>query len=154
MNLPLFLCCRSAPVMLRSVLLSIWCSLASSALFAAERPNFLFILTDDQSPLTLSAYGNSECKTPNLDRLAKEGMTLHDAHHMGSWSGAVCRPSRTMIMTGRTVWRIPGSKGKGQESKTEEAALTNFVAERSMPALFNAAGYDTFRTCKRGNTFC
>ena len=78
---------------------------------ADQRPNFLFILTDDQSPWTLSAYGNEVCETPNLDRLAAEGMILHDAHHMGSWSGAVCMPSRTMIMTGRTVWRIPGAKG-------------------------------------------
>ncbi len=83
-------------------------------------------------------------------------MLFYDAHHMGSWSGAVCRPSRTMIMTGRTVWRIPGAKGKtpaGKDDKETQQQLTDFVAQRSMPALFNAAGYDTFRTCKRGNTF-
>lgn len=123
---------------------------------AAERPNFLFILTDDQSPYTLSAYGNTVCHTPNIDRIAKEGMVIQDAHHMGSWSGAVCRPSRTMIMTGRTVWRIPGVRSKSPDGKQDaegQAALTEFVAQRSMPALFNAAGYDTFRTCKRGNTF-
>lgn len=142
----------SAALLLFASLAPAFCVLSGES-HAADRPNFLFILTDDQSPLTLSAYGNTVCNTPNLDRLAKEGMTLRDAHHMGSWSGAVCRPSRTMIMTGRTVWRIPGSQGKGRESKAEEAALTEFVAERSMPALFNAAGYDTFRTCKRGNTF-
>lgn len=119
----------------------------------AERPNILFILTDDQAPHTLGAYGNTRCNTPNIDRLAKEGMLLHDAHHMGSWSGAVCRPSRTMIMTGRTVWRIPGAPNLAGGANGGDKALTEFVAQRSMPALFNAVGYDTFRTCKRGNTF-
>lgn len=120
---------------------------------SAERPNILFILTDDQSPYTLAAYGNTVCNAPNIDRLAREGMTLVDAHHMGSWSGAVCRPSRTMIMTGRSVWRIPGAAAKDAASKQSEQELTQAAASTSMPALFNAAGYDTFRTCKRGNTF-
>ncbi len=118
-------------------------------LAAAERPNILFILTDDQAPESLGAYGNKVCQTPNIDRIAAEGMLLQDAHHMGSWSGAVCLPSRTMIMTGRSVWRIPGSKNKkaGTQYDAKE------VAKSSMAAVFNAAGYDTFRTCKRGNTF-
>lgn len=118
-------------------------------LTAGERPNFLFILTDDQAPHTLGCYGNTTCQTPNIDRIAREGMLLHDAHHMGSWSGAVCLPSRTMIMTGRTVWRIPG-KGTRIDGKSIDPKA---AADLSMPALFNAAGYDTFRTCKRGNTF-
>ncbi len=114
------------------------------------KPNFVFILTDDQSPETLRAYGNQVCQTPNIDRLAAEGMVLHDAHHMGAWSGAVCTPSRTMIMTGRTVWRIPGAKGPGLSYPKEFRAQ---AAQSSMPAVFNRAGYETFRTCKRGNSF-
>jgi choline-sulfatase len=135
------LCCALAAISASPIMVSA---------VAAERPNFLFILTDDQAPHTLGAYGNTVCNTPNIDRLAKEGMLFHDAHHMGSWSGAVCRPSRTMIMTGRTVWRIPGADGK---VKVNQQKLTAEAAATSMPALFNAAGYDTFRTCKRGNTF-
>src|SRR5690606_21947834 len=114
------------------------------------RPNFLFILTDDQSPFTLSAYGNNVCNTPNLDRLAAEGMTFDDAHHMGAWAGAVCTASRTMIMTGRTAWRIPGANGPGMEFPRE---FRQQAAEQSLPAVFNRAGYDTFRTCKIGNSF-
>ncbi|MDP6557684.1 MAG: sulfatase-like hydrolase/transferase [Pirellulaceae bacterium] len=117
---------------------------------ANERPNFLFILTDDQSPETLRAYGNEVCQTPNLDRLASEGMILHDAHHMGAWSGAVCTPSRTMIMTGRSVWNIPGARGPGLKFPK---SLRNQAAQQSMPAVFNRAGFDTFRTCKKGNSF-
>lgn len=115
-----------------------------------KRPNFLFILTDDQAQQTLSCYGNTECKTPNIDRLAREGMVIHDAHHMGSWSGAVCRPSRTMIMTGRSVWRIPGTRAPGIDLRGD---FPKDAAEQSLPAVFNRAGYVTFRTCKKGNSF-
>ncbi len=126
--------------------------LFSCTCYAADkRPNFLFILTDDQSHETLSCYGNRVCQTPNLDRLAKEGMIFHDAHHMGAWSGAVCTPSRTMIMTGRTVWRIPGARGPGLKKNTRQSRMQ--AARQSMAAIFNRAGYDTFRTCKRGNSF-
>ncbi|QDU90994.1 Arylsulfatase [Pirellulimonas nuda] len=113
-----------------------------------DRPNFLLIVTDDQEASSLNAYGDRACDTPNLDRLAARGACLTDAHHMGSWSGAVCLPSRTMIMTGRTVWRIPGAN---DELKTPAAMAEG--ARLSLPALFNAAGYDTYRTCKSGNTF-
>ena len=117
---------------------------------AETRPNFLFILTDDQSPETLSCYGNKVCSTPHIDRLAREGIVLDDAHHMGAWSGAVCTPSRTMIMTGRTVWRLPGVRGPGLKSSKEHRRE---AARDSLPAVFNRAGYDTFRTCKNGNSF-
>jgi len=117
---------------------------------AGGRPNFLFILTDDQSPETLSAYGGTECHTPNLDRLAAAGIVIRDAHHMGAWAGAVCTPSRTMIMTGRTVWRIPGARGPGLQFPR---SFHQQAAAQSLPALFNRAGYDTFRTCKQGNSF-
>ncbi|GIX00996.1 MAG: sulfatase [Pirellulaceae bacterium] len=121
-----------------------------------QRPNILFILTDDQAPFTLRTYGNSVCQAPNIDRLAREGMTLEDAHHMGSWSGAVCLPSRTMIMTGSTVWHIPARGNRlptGEEDQEGNRRLTEQVVAHSMAVLFKAAGYDTFRTCKRGNTF-
>jgi choline-sulfatase len=129
------------------LLLLLVCQTAQAA---EKRPNFLFILTDDQSPETLSAYGNTVCQTPNLDRLAAEGMVFDDAHHMGSWSGAVCTPSRTMIMTGRTVWHIPGARGPGLSFPRN---FRQQAAQQSMPAIFNRAGYDTFRTCKNGNSF-
>ncbi len=147
---------RKATLLVALALCAQWTLAAASMAQTKSRPNFLFILTDDQSPHSLGAYGNTVCQTPNIDRLAREGMLFHDAHHMGSWSGAVCRPSRTMIMTGRSVWRIPGATpadGKNRAARASDAELTEYVAQRSMPALFNAAGYDTFRTCKRGNTF-
>jgi choline-sulfatase len=134
-------------LLLLSLTIATMCQ-ASAA--ADKRPNFLFILTDDQSPETLNAYGQKVCETPNLDRLAAEGMVFDDAHHMGAWSGAVCTPSRTMIMTGRTVWNIPGASGPGLK---QPKSFRKEAAQQSMPAVFNRAGYDTFRTCKNGNSF-
>jgi len=76
---------------------------------SVSKPNILFIFVDDQSPLTMSAYGNEICQTPNLDRLAREGMVLDGAHHMGSWAGAVCLPSRTMVNESKNL-RAPAKE--------------------------------------------
>ena len=113
----------------------------------AKRPNILFILVDDQSPFDLKAYDpKSPLDSPNLDRLAAEGMVFEGAYHMGSFSGAVCTPSRHMIMSGRTVWHLPIAPwGK----KTCPPNLE----QNTIPAVFNRAGYATMRTCKQGNSY-
>ncbi len=138
-----------------SILLLLFSMLNDSSA-ESNRPNFLFILTDDQAQQTLGCYGNSICQTPNIDRIARSGVLIEDAHHMGSWSGAVCLPSRTMIMTGKSVWKIPNYRPL-EMSKSEyqgrKHALERQAAKSSIPALFNQAGYITFRTCKAGNTF-
>ena len=85
----------------------------------AKRPNILLIVTDDQAPHTLSVYGNKVCETPHIDKLASSGMVLDQAYHMGSMSGAVCSPSRTMIMSGRTLWHLP-PVGKSISKKRRE----------------------------------
>lgn len=120
-----------------------------------KRPNFLFIITDDQSPFDLQVYNSeSTLETPNIDRLAKEGMVLDAAYHMGSWSGAVCSPSRRMIMTGRSVWHIPDRIMPGKNPlSTDTNMVPNNLAENSMAAIFNRAGYRTMRTCKQGNSY-
>jgi arylsulfatase A-like enzyme len=115
----------------------------------ARRPNILFILADDQSPFDLKIYNpQSALDTPNLDRLAAEGMVLNGAYHMGSFSGAVCTPSRHMIMSGRTVWHLPISPG----AKTNGLSPSS-LEQNTLPAIFNRAGYDTMRTCKMGNSY-
>ena len=118
----------------------------------AKRPNVLFILTDDQAPHTLSVYGNKVCQTPHLDKLAASGMVLDQAYHMGSMSGAVCSPSRTMIMSGRTLWHLP-PRGKKHLKKEEGKTSGPEILKNSLPAVFNRAGYETFRTCKNGNSY-
>ncbi len=111
-----------------------------------KHPNILFILVDDQSPFDLKIYNpKSALDTPVIDRLASEGMVLDAAYHMGSWSGAVCTPSRHMIMSGRSVWHIPNKLGTGP--------VPEDLPAHTIGAVFNAAGFDTMRTCKRGNSY-
>jgi len=115
----------------------------------AKRPNFLFILVDDQSPFDLKMYNpKSTLDTPTLDQLAREGMVFDDAYHMGSFYGAVCQPSRAMIMTGRTVWKLPFSLGPDGWIKDCPP-----IADDTLGAVFARAGYDTMRTCKAENCF-
>lgn len=137
---------------MRHLLLLCLVSVSSIVLRAEERPNILIIVTDDQSPYTLSCYGDTLCDTPVLDSLAKSGMVLDQMYHMGSMSGAVCSPSRTMIMTGRTLWHLPPRSRKPRKS---EVGQTNGedILKNTLPAVFNRAGYETFRTCKKGNSF-
>ena len=114
---------------------------------AEKRPNILFILVDDQSPFDLKMYNpKSTLETPNLDKLAAQGVIFDGAYHMGSFSGAVCMPSRHMIMSGRTVWHLPPAPWG---AKTSPPALE----QQTMPAVFNRAGYATMRTCKMGNSY-
>jgi len=116
----------------------------------AKRPNILFILADDQSPFDLKLYNpDSTLETPVLDKLAAEGMVFDGAYHMGSWSGAVCTPSRHMIMSGRTVWHLPGRNPNAKNPKLVPVDLPEYT----MAAVFNRAGYATMRTCKRGNSY-
>ncbi len=68
----------------------------SSLAHAAEKPNILFIFADDWGWGDLSCHGHPYVKTPNIDRLAREGT---DFHHFVVASG-VCSPSRTAVMTG------------------------------------------------------
>ena len=120
-----------------------------------ERPNFLFIIADDQSPYDLKIYNpDSELSTPNIDRLASEGLVIDGSYHMGAWAGGVCTPSRHMIMSGRTLWHIPDKPGSGRNPLEKNPLLVPAdLAENTMAAIFNRAGYSTMRTCKRGNSY-
>lgn len=114
---------------------------------AEKRPNILFILVDDQSPFDLKMYNpKSTLETPNLDKLAAQGVVFDGAYHMGSSSGAVCTPSRHMIMSGRTVWHLPVSPWAAKTSPPQ-------LEQQTIPAVFNRAGYATMRTCKMGNSY-
>jgi len=113
----------------------------------SDRPNFLMIVADDQSPEDLRIYNSkSELQTPVLDRLAAEGMIFDGAYHMGSFVGAVCTPSRHMMMSGRTVWHLPISPG------AKEHCPAN-LEQNTIAAVFNRAGYATMWTCKVGNSY-
>lgn len=123
----------------------------------AKRPNILFILVDDQSPFDLRAYDTaSKLETPVLDSLAARGVVLDAAYHMGSFSGAVCTPSRHMIMTGRSVWHLPIGPGERRGKKAADGFQVRCpvdIEDHVLASVFNAAGYSTMRTCKQGNSY-
>ena len=129
--------------------------MAPSRAAETDRPNILFIVVDDQSPFDLKVYNpRSTLQTPHIDRLALDGMVIDAAHHMGAWVGGVCTPSRHMIMSGRTVWHIPDKPGRSNNPHVADPMLVApDLAEFTLPAVFNRAGYDTMRTCKRGNSY-
>lgn len=125
-----------------------------SAAPAPRRPNFLFIITDDQAAQSLRIYDpKSTLQTPVLDRLAAEGMTLDRAYHMGAFVSAVCTPSRHMIDTGRTLWHLPASLTSRAFVDYPAERCPPGIEEQTIPAVFNRAGYDTMRTCKAGNSY-
>jgi arylsulfatase A-like enzyme len=70
---------------------------------STERPNIIFILSDDQGPWAAGCYGNAEIRTPNLDRIAHNGMRF-DRFFCAS---PVCSPSRASFLTGQ----IPSQHG-------------------------------------------
>ncbi|MBI5767457.1 MAG: arylsulfatase [Verrucomicrobia bacterium] len=80
-------------------------ALALAAFAAAAPPNIVFILSDDVGYGDLVCYGATKVKTPNLDRLAREGTRFTDAHSTAS----VCTPTRFAFMSGRYAWRQAGT---------------------------------------------
>jgi len=68
----------------------------NSLLQAAQRPNILFLFSDDQRADTLSALGNAHIHTPTLDRLAAGGLRYTNFH-----TTALCSPTRACLLTGR-----------------------------------------------------
>ncbi len=101
----------------------------------ARKPNVLFLFSDDQRADTIAALGNANIRTPNLDRLAGRGTAFTRAYCMGAQQGAVCVPSRAMLLTGRTLFRIK----------------ENLAGQTTWPEMFAKAGYSTFMTGKWHN---
>lgn len=73
-----------------------------TSLFAAERPNILFCISDDQSYQHTGANGDPVIKTPAFDRVAKEGLRFTHAF----CDAPTCGPSRSAILTGQSIWRL------------------------------------------------
>lgn len=121
-------------------LLFLFCVLSISHCAADQTPpNIVFIFADDQCFETIQALGNKEVETPNLDRLAKRGTTFTHAYNMGSWSGAVCVASRTMLNTGRFVWNAKAIHNQSEQER---------IAGRWWSEYLKGAGYRTYMTGK------
>jgi len=105
----------------------------------AQKPNILFIFADDQSYHTIHELGNEEVCTPTLDELARRGTVFTTTYNMGGWHGAICVASRTMINTGKFLWRA-----RDAESYLDTLAGSGQLWSREMEKL----GYDTYFTGK------
>jgi arylsulfatase A-like enzyme len=109
--------------------------LLSSPTEAADRPNFLFIIYDDMSWNTAGAYGCEWVQTPNIDRIAREGVRFEHAFT----SNPKCAPCRASILTGRNSWQL------------EELSCHNTIFPKKwlvFPDLLEASGYQVGLTGK------
>ena len=107
----------------------------------------LFLFADDMRADTIAALGDPAAKTPTLDSLVNRGFTMTSAYCMGGNSGAVCTPSRNMMLSGNAYFRWKNYQPeKGPKGLWSPGDGPNF------PTSFNQAGYETFHHGKRGNT--
>ena len=104
------------------------CLLCLATAGAAERPNLLLILTDNQSPELLGAYGNREIRTPNIDRLAAEGMLFTRA-----FATSALRVPSNAVRTLRDVGY--GHRDELLRLRVERAGFEDGSAEVLEPAV-------------------
>jgi arylsulfatase A-like enzyme len=101
---------------------------------AMQKPNILFLFADDQRPDTIGALGNPHIKTPHLDKLVRRGVSFNHAYMQGGNNAATCVPSRAMLLTGQSLWRIDEN-----------------MRGDSWPQAFARGGYATFMSGKWHN---
>lgn len=108
-----------------------------------SRPNILFMIADDHRHSAIHALGNREVRTPTLDQLVQHGATLTHTYIMGSTSGAVCMPSRAMMLTGRSLFHSAETQQVNPYQIPEHARL--------LPEVFREQGYMTYGVGKWHN---
>jgi uncharacterized sulfatase len=123
----------------------------------AKRYNIISIVTDDQGRWAVGAYGNRECRTPNMDRLAREGARFLNAFV----ATPVCSPSRASFLTGRygtqmgiTDWIAPVESDAGlglpREAMTWIEALQKHGYVTGLIGKWHLGGQSQFHPTRRG----
>src|SRR5688572_15718267 len=105
---------------------------------APRSPNVVLILTDNHGAWTLGCYGNTDVRTPHIDRLAQEGTLFTRCYS----SNAVCSPTRATYLTGL----IPSQHGihsylRGGDAQMGPKARCEIAEFRSLPQILADAGY-------------
>lgn len=121
------------PTIFLLLVATLGCTSGSAAkLTKAEvKPNVIVFYVDDLGYADLSSYGAQGVSTPNVDRLANEGLKFTDAHS----SAATCTPSRYSLLTGEYAFRNDAAILPG------DAPLLIDVNKMTLPRVFNQAGY-------------
>jgi choline-sulfatase len=126
-------------------------TIATVEAYSDTKPNVLFIFADDQCFETLGSLNNNEIKTPNLDRLRRNGVTFTHTFNQGSWCPAVSVASRTMLNTGKFVWKAATHSKNGNMKKnvnTPDKMLNYqipFVQKKGYWSEYmREAGYETY----------
>ncbi len=101
---------------------------------AADAPNIVLIYVDDLGYGDVGCYGATRVRTPNIDRLAREGLRFTDAHAPSS----TCTPSRYALLTGEYAWRR-----KGTGVLPGDASLIIEPGRETLPSMLKRAGYAT-----------
>ncbi len=120
--------------MIKNLVLSVLMALVVAPAFAQRRPNIILIYADDIGYGDVSSYGAKRLTTPNLDRLAREGLRFADGHA----PAATCTPSRYAMLTGEYAWRKEGTG-----VLPGNAALIIEPGRTTLPSLLQKAGYTT-----------
>ncbi|MBK6282493.1 MAG: sulfatase-like hydrolase/transferase [Draconibacterium sp.] len=102
---------------------------------AQNKPNILFLFADDQRADALGCAGNLYIHTPNIDKLAERGVRFSNSYVMGGHHGAICAPSRAMLMSGKSLFNVHD----------------RLAGVQTMPRYFSEYGYVTFGTGKWHN---
>src|SRR5580693_7118370 len=101
-----------------------------------QPPNIIFIMADDLGYADLSCYGRRDYSTPNIDRIAAEGMRFTQAYA----NSAVCSATRTGLITGRYQYRLP----VGLEEPIDGKRNVGLPPQQpTLPSLLKKAGYGT-----------
>ena len=122
---------------LHSFVIALLTLISASVVAAAvpsNSPNIILIYTDDLGYGDVSCYGAKEISTPNIDRLAKEGLRFTD----GYATSATCTPSRYSLLTGEYAWRKSGTG-----ILPGDAALIIQPGRTTLPSVLQKAGYRT-----------
>jgi arylsulfatase A-like enzyme len=105
----------------------------------AQRPNIIYIMTDDMGYGDLSCYGNKKFTTPHLDRLAAQGVKFSNAYA----AAPVCTPTRTALITGRYPAKTPLGLLEPLRSPKKDSAFGITKEIPSLGAMMKASGYET-----------
>src|SRR6187431_1904121 len=105
----------------------------------SQPPNIIYIMTDDMGYGDLSGYGLKDYITPNMDKLASQGIKFVNAYSAAS----LCTPTRTAFMTGRYPARTPVGLIEPLTAEKKDTAFGLTTEYPSIATLMKEAGYET-----------